>query len=421
MFFKIKVRHFRSLKWIYAYLKNFNILIGPNASGKSNFLDVFNFIKDLLHEDVERAIKRRTNNFKDLVWMGRDVEEGFEFSLSCLLPKEYHVTLRKDTFNAIKYLLKVGFDPNAGEVGILREDLYLFNTNYDIKEKVNRTLFPEVFPDPRIVPVGGKIRTPKGHRLVVRRREYGRRVYLKSEKTDYNITLDVNPRKSALSVILEDETRFRTSLWFRNLLSDSLLFIHLNVEEMRKPVSPFESPVFKPDGSNLPMVIKNLMDNHKDLYKWYVEHVKAYLEDVEDVTVKSRPEDNFIYLVVKYRYGYEAPSWMLSDGTLRFLALALIPYLPPQNRIFLIEEPENGIHPGAIEGVFEALSATWNSQVLVATHSPIFLKLAYEDDLLIFRKTHEGSTDIIRGKEHKELKRWKGKTDLDVLFVGGIL
>ena len=55
---------------------------------------------------------------------------------------------------------------------------------------------------------------------------------------------------------------------------------------------------------------------------------------------------------------------------MRFLALTLLAYLPDPAGPYLIEEPENGIHPRNVETVFESLSSVYDAQVLLATHSP---------------------------------------------------
>jgi len=145
------------------------------------------------------------------------------------------------------------------------------------------------------------------------------------------------------------------------------------------------------------------------------------LEDMEAVEVHERPEDRSQYLVLRYKNGLSVPSWMLSDGTLRLLALALLAYLPPEERVFLIEEPENGVHPRAIEAVFQALNSVYRGQVFLATHSPLFMALAKPDNLLIFGKTPSGATDIVRGPEHPALWQWRAEQSLDLLFASGVL
>jgi predicted ATPase len=90
--------------------------------------------------------------------------------------------------------------------------------------------------------------------------------------------------------------------------------------------------------------------------------------------------------------------------------------------MFLIEEPENGIHPRAIETVLQSLSSIYGGQVLVATHSPVALNMLAARDVLCFAKDENGATDIVSGDMHPALREWKaGEPDLGVLFAAGIL
>jgi predicted ATPase len=103
------------------------------------------------------------------------------------------------------------------------------------------------------------------------------------------------------------------------------------------------------------------------------------------------------------------------------LALTLPAYLPDLQGIYLIEEPENGIHPRAIETMFQSLSSVYGAQVLLATHSPIILNIVDPEQVLCFAKTPEGATDIVRGSEHPALADWKKEANLGVLFAAGVL
>jgi len=112
---------------------------------------------------------------------------------------------------------------------------------------------------------------------------------------------------------------------------------------------------------------------------------------------------------------------MVSDGTLRLLALTLPAYLSEFSGIYLIEEPENGIHPRAVETVFQSLSSVYTAQILMATHSPVILGMVDADKVLCFAKTEEGITDIVLGSNHPKLKEWRNEENLGVLFAGGVL
>jgi predicted ATPase len=112
---------------------------------------------------------------------------------------------------------------------------------------------------------------------------------------------------------------------------------------------------------------------------------------------------------------------MASDGTLRLLALTLPAYLPDFTGVYLIEEPENGIHPRAVETMFQSLSSVYDAQILLASHSPVILSMVEADKVLCFAKTDNGATDIVPGNRHPALKDWKGETNLGTLFAGGVL
>ena len=120
-------------------------------------------------------------------------------------------------------------------------------------------------------------------------------------------------------------------------------------------------------------------------------------------------------MVYEYESGLKVPSWLVSDGTLRLTALTLPAYLDELQGIYLIEEPENGIHPSAVAAVYDSLSSVYDGQVLLATHSPVVLNAAGMGELLCFAKDSPGSTDIVLGSEHPKLQQWCGEANLGTL------
>ena len=118
--------------------------------------------------------------------------------------------------------------------------------------------------------------------------------------------------------------------------------------------------------------------------------------------------------------GLEVPQWMLSDGTLRLLALTILAYLPDFHGVYLVEEPETGLHPTAIETVMQSLSSVYDGQVLITSHSPLVLGLSRPDQMLCFQKNENG-TSIIPGNKHPMLSEWKSGVDISDLFAAGVL
>lgn len=92
---------------------------------------------------------------------------------------------------------------------------------------------------------------------------------------------------------------------------------------------------------------------------------------------------------------------------------------PPQ---FLVtEEPENGIHPKAIEAVIQGLASIYDSQVIVSSHSPVVLARSELPQVLAARIRDDGASEVIPGPQHPNLVDWKGEVSLSTLFAVGVL
>jgi hypothetical protein len=226
-------------------------------------------------------------------------------------------------------------------------------------------------------------------------------------------------RKSALGNLPADENNFPVATWLKTLLVEGVQPFVLNSQLIRKASPPLQTRRFKPDGSNLPWVIQRLQQSNR--FSDWLTHLRTALPDIENIRIVERPDDKHRYLMICYQGGLEVPSWVVSDGTLRLLALTLPAYLPEFKGVYLIEEPENGIHPRAVETMFQSLSSVYDAQILLASHSPIILGMAEVESVLCFAKTPEGVTDIVRGNHHPALSEWRGQTNLGVLFASGVL
>ena len=174
-------------------------------------------------------------------------------------------------------------------------------------------------------------------------------------------------------------------------------------------------------GSNLPWVVARLRHKDQERHRAWIAHLQTALPDLVDITTFERPEDKHCYMIYEYEEGLKVPSWLVSDGTLRLTALTLPAYLTDLQGIYLIEEPENGVHPRAVATAYDSLSSMYEAQVLLATHSPVVLSTAGMDDVLCFAKDDDGSTDIVLGSEHPLLQKWQGEVDLGTLLASGVL
>ncbi len=409
----IEVLFYKGFKYNQIDLQNYNILVGPNASGKSSFIDVLRFIRDILNEGPVSAVEKRSSSFRELIW--NQSEYYCEFALEFMLPAN-----KGQKYKKARYEIALAQNEIDGIV-IENEQLWLIkeDNGKTRPEKKQLSVFPTEPEAPEHI-ITLKRRTPSGWRKIVSKGNKGND-YFRSENTEWNINYRFGPHKASLARIPEDENRFPVSLRLKNILMEGIEFIQLNSEDMRWACRPDAPVYFEPAGSNLPKVIKYLERNHPETFNRWLEHVKTALSDIDKIQVKERPEDRYLYLSVIYNNSAEIPSWLLSDGTLRLLAQTLIAYLPVKDKVYMIEEPENGLHPQAIETAIQSLSSVYDNMVISASHSPVVLRLSEPHDILCFSKTNSGAIDIVRGDKHPKLKDWKREVDLATLHAAGVL
>ena len=91
---RVEALNYRCLQYIDQPLDGFHLLAGPNASGKTTFLDVFAFLGDLVSGGIEKAIDDRTANPRDLVWARSG--DRFELALDLDIPEKQRSRVGRD-------------------------------------------------------------------------------------------------------------------------------------------------------------------------------------------------------------------------------------------------------------------------------------------------------------------------------------
>ena len=419
MITRIQARHYRCLRYIDQELKPFQLMVGANASGKTTFLDIVTFLGELVSNGVESAIRNRAQTPQDLTWM-RD-KEGFEVAIEVLIPGDLRSLLEDAGFTHARYEIAIDMDVAGEGIGIAAERVWLRRNS--VESARQRELFPELKPTPKslLLPKG---RSKDQQRLVVSKVIGGNDNYMPETAKGYSPSFKQSSKRSALGNLPADKPSFPVTTWLKEFLTQGIQQFILNSQLIRKASPPLQGRSFKPDGSNLPWVVEHITQTDEKRIRDWERHLQTALPDLIGIRIVEREDDKHRYLILKYGTGLEVPSWLASDGTLRLLALTLPAYLPDFSGAYLIEEPENGIHPKAVESVFQSLSSIYDAQVLLATHSPVLLSLIKPKDagkVLCFAKAEDGSTDIVSGDQHPQLSSWQGDPNLSVLFAGGVL
>lgn len=428
MISRIEALNFRSLRYVNQVLSPFHVLVGPNASGKTTFLDVVAFLGRFVADGLDVAIEDRTQNLQDLIWAGKydngDKKASFELAIEASIPKEIQSKFTTIVYETIRYEVSIGYNEETKENSVLSEKLLLkklpSRDDYELRQQ---DLFPFPMKPPKTILTPSPVKL--GERIILKKGASGKVNFYSETYKDtsrgWMPSYKIGFKKSALGNIPEDEKNFPAAAWLKTLLSENVQQIILNSLLIRQASPPGRSRKFNPNGSNLPWVIQNLKDKSPQKFADWIAHVQTALPDIKDITTTERKDDKHRYLTIHYKEDFQVPSWTASDGTLRLLALTLPAYLPDFKGVYLIEEPENGIHPKAVDTMFQSLSSVYDAQILLATHSPVVLSIAEVKSLLCFAKSPDGATDIILGNEHPRLREWKGETNLGVLFASGVL
>ena len=119
----IEALNYRCLRYISRPLKPFHVLVGPNASGKTTFLDVVAFLQDLISDGLEAALDNRTNNPQELLFQRQ--EDRFELAIEARIPDALRNLTARQELRTVRYEVAIGFDETNRQFEFKAEKLIL--------------------------------------------------------------------------------------------------------------------------------------------------------------------------------------------------------------------------------------------------------------------------------------------------------
>jgi predicted ATPase len=366
MLTKLEVRNYKSLEDLKIKFDSFNVLIGPNNSGKSNIFDCLSFLSEVTKEGGVIEAVRRREGYEYIVYGGYS-ERGIWMRVEAEIEKS-----------------KINYEISFWNYDITREKL--------VVEK-------------------------EGKSIILFEGENGKgKVFDEHEK----VTREYNFGSQHLALYsLHDIERFPTVSKIKKYFQSWKFysFVPFLMRTYEQPRKNLDAGV---KGEHLAQVLHTLLSEYPSHFEKIAEMLKTSVQETERLT-SPLTEDGRTYVGVKEKY-FKMPftSMQISDGTLRLLAHLAVLLSPSPPPLVCFEEPENHVHPRLLELLAEVLKkGAEKTQVLVSTHSPYFLNFIQPENLIIIEKI-EGKTISKRPKK-REVEDFLKEFSLGELWYSGEL
>lgn len=177
-----------------------------------------------------------------------------------------------------------------------------------------------------------------------------------------------------------------------------------------------------PDGGNLAAYLYHLQETAPEHYQGILSAIQLILPGFKEFTYLKEEKSNTIKLRWKTSSSgdYTLPVSAFSDGTLRFIALATLFLQPNPPKLIIIDEPELGLHPYAINILADLIRiAGKKSQIILSTQSAQLISEFTPDDIIIV-ENENGATTLTRPNQ-KTLENWLTDYTLGDIWQSNII
>lgn len=381
----IKINGFKSFHNFEMEFTPFTVIAGANASGKSNLFDSLTLLSRLADSDnLKKAFNEQRGEFIELFTQYGDdnFATEIEFVVEMLVNKKIKDAWGNESklkYTRLRYELSIKRITNSSGIEDLlvsKENLIKLNHQEDkwinlISKKALEYWRPKVITGKRGIP------------------------YIET-KTENSLLAVIVPQDGAGGV----KRRFPLNNATRTVLSSfdtidfphvlaakeemkSWKFLQLNPEDLRQATSKNNGEdTISISGKNLAAALYRIKQEDNYALKEISRKLNKFLPNFIEVDVIDDKENKQYLIKIKDAEKKEFSSRVLSEGTLRILALCILEFDDKHTGLLCFEEPENGIHPFRIKAMTELLkdlSVDFNEtdiplrQVIVNTHSPVLV------------------------------------------------
>ena len=381
----IKINGFKSFQDFEMEFTPLTVVAGTNASGKSNLFDALKLLSRLAESDLKTAFSDQRGDPIELFTKLEDdlyVNE-MEFKVEMLLNRNIKDNWGGDEqLNNTRLRYRLVIERKNNKLGF--EDLYI---KHESLEKIR--------PDE-----DGWIKKFKQAKELSRSLKGGgsREAFIQTLEEGANTAITIRIRQDGkqggkstpANTITQTVLGGIVNVDFRHVFAvkeemRSWKFLQLNPEDLREPTK--QEPGIKDQitttGKNLAATLFRISQSDKYVLKEMSRKLNSFLPNFIEIDVyDDKPNRQFI-IKLKGIDGKEYSSRVLSEGTLRLLALCILESDDKHSGLLCFEEPENGIHPFRIKSMLQLLKDLTTDfteedlplrQVIVNTHSSILVR-----------------------------------------------
>ncbi|MGE5343631.1 MAG: AAA family ATPase [Candidatus Omnitrophota bacterium] len=388
---RIKITNYKSFRSLDLTLRPLTVIFGPNASGKSNFLDAIHLLSRVVTaKNLNEAFKNHRGLPLESFYYA-DEEGGYE-SLSnrtnLRFSFEVDVEVSQAIIGKVERIImekRKGID-TASNKQIITEKMLRYQLSIEILPATGHLRVM----DERLCAIKNDGEEKKRNAFLEKK---GDRLHLRMEGQAHSTFHEIGLDHTIVSTSLYEPhyphvTAFRMELenWFTYYLEPR--------ELMRDELPVAEIDSLGSRGENLAPFLNTLKHKYEKDFENLNLTLKTILPSASNIEINQSKEG-----LVGLRL-YENDRWfssrLISEGTLRIIGLlcSIHPRNPATTIAF--EEPENGVHPVRIKTISELLknaSQNYGKQIIITTHSPILAQCFDSADLFICQRD-DGQTSI---------------------------
>ncbi len=430
----IKLKNFKSFKELDIDINKMNILVGANASGKSNFIQSIKFLRDIQKYGIENAISLQggleyLQNIKLENKFNTEISIEFYSGRVSIIDKPSKNSFILSHFKSINYSIEIASIGNnkfdiVNETLAFSIELRELNqskgklNSINKEEFINRTHF--------IGDYGFSLINKKG-KIITQPLSKNKKLKLKLENGKFhNINVsDITIFPMPIEFLKANEQPQKTILEqfplpIFNL--DEIGIYDFDLKNSKKPASITAKAELEENGENLAIVIKNILDDVEQTRR-FSNYLTDILPFIKELDIEKSYNKSLLFKVKeKFNPNTYIPSSLLSDGTVSIASIITALFFENKS-LTVFEEPEQGVHPSLIAKLMQLFyEASEKKQVIITTHNPEILKHSKIDDLLLITRDDEGFALISRPSEKEIVKSFlNSELGIDQLFIQNLL